>query len=177
MANDIVKAIDDIADDVPKAAESMNDTPVLDKNPKFHCIQCGYYTDHFSCITKHNNSARHLRGGSKKVFQCDKCEYKTDTSHWNLKMHIMSKHATVEEKSKHKYYCALCDAVFFAKKFIMQHNQTLAHKQRCIINNYDKSNDNLDTIDNELYVKIRAQVKKELLEEIRNKLPELFALI
>jgi hypothetical protein len=104
----------------------------------------------------------------------------------------MSKHATVEEKLKHKYYCSLCDSISFSPMFYRQHIDSLAHQQRSVINNHSTNtnnieapNNNLDVgnnnnseiVNNEMYTKIRAEVKKEIFDEIQNKLLELFAQI
>ena len=74
-------------------------------------------------------------------------------------------------------WCSLCDSITFSKMLFQQHIDSLSHQQRSVINNHVKPNDDLGIVDNELYAKIKAQVKKELLEEIKNKLPEMFAQI
>ncbi len=65
---------------------------------------------------------------SKKPVKCDKCEY-IGNNHWNLKLHILSQHSTIEERKKSKYYCASCDQVFFCKIYMERHNEGSKHKK------------------------------------------------
>ena len=97
----------------------MIDSTILENKPTFFCKSCNYGCNHNSVFVKHQKSDKHLRHGEKKIFKCDKCDYKTTTSHWNLKMHIMSKHSTIEERSKQKYYCNICDSIFLVHYFII----------------------------------------------------------
>lgn len=38
-------------------------------------------------------------------------------NHWNLKMHKLTQHSTLEERTKSKYYCNICDLVFFSQLY------------------------------------------------------------
>ena len=73
----------------------MDDFIISDNKPKFFCETCNYGCNHNSVFMKHQKSEKHLRKGYKKIFKCDNCYYKTNTSHWNLKMYIISKHSTI----------------------------------------------------------------------------------
>ena len=55
---------------------------------------------------------KHLRNEKPKSSKCSMCNYEI-SSHWNLKLHILSQHSTIEERMTHKYYCKTCDFVFF----------------------------------------------------------------
>ena len=37
-------------------------------------------------------------------------------------------HATKEERSKHKYYCNICDYIFFSKLYLDKHTNGIVHK-------------------------------------------------
>ena len=174
----------------------MSDSVIIDNKPKFFCDTCNYGTEFNNVYKKHLNSEKHIRHGEKKIFKCNSCDYKTNTSHWNLKMHITSKHSTIEEKSKQKYYCVICDSVFFSPLFYKNHIKSILHINKTILNNsltnkndtneiniIDVSNNNLDiTINNDLKTDIKAELKNELkgelkreiMLEIRKKLLELF---
>jgi len=86
----------------------------MEKN-KFHCELCNYKSKYNSEYEKHVNSAKHKRGGKKKEYNCDICSYKTSISLWNLKMHKSAQHSTKEEREQSKYYCKLCDSIFFSR--------------------------------------------------------------
>ena len=86
----------------------------------FNCIDCDYHTSKPSDWLKHVNSKKHERFGNKKENKCDKCEYEA-FNHWNLKMHNLSSHSTKEERSKQKYYCDICDLVFFSQLYKDKH--------------------------------------------------------
>ena len=74
-----------------------------------------------------------------KNVNCKNCDYIAN-NHWNLKMHYFSAHATKEERSKQKYYCEICDNVFFCEAYYKKHINGKRH-----INNADfieKKNNN-----------------------------------
>ena len=54
--------------------------------------------------------------GQKKSTSCDKCFY-TSTSHWNIKIHNLYIHSTIEERKATKYYCETCDNVFLCSVY------------------------------------------------------------
>jgi hypothetical protein len=90
------------------------------ENKKYICNDCNYYTNFPSEWLKHINCAKHKRNGEKKATKCNICDYET-SSHWNLKIHALSQHASIEEKKQHKYYCENCDQVFFCKLYYDKH--------------------------------------------------------
>ena len=166
-----------------------------DSKPKYFCEICNYGCNHNNVYMKHIKSEKHLRHGVKKVFNCTQCDYKTETSHWNLKMHIMSKHSTIEEKLKEKYYCAICDSIFFSPLFYKNHIKSILHINNSVLNNINNglpsslpnidiessndSNANFKAelkaeIKAELRAELRAELKKEIMLEIKKKLLELF---
>jgi hypothetical protein len=176
---------------------------IIENKPKYYCETCKYGCDHNNTYRKHLNSELHSRAGEKKIFKCDKCDYTTTTSKWNLKIHYVSNHSTVEEKLKQKYYCVACDSVFFSPLYLNNHNKSISHINRTMLNNnlnnimnntlnntinniidvVDISNNNLDItinndlkteIKNELKAELKAELKREIMLEIKTKLLELF---
>lgn len=86
----------------------------------FNCINCDYHTTKPSDWLKHVNSKKHERFGKKKENKCNECDYEA-FNHWNLKLHILTQHSTLEERSKSKYYCDSCDIVFFSLLYKNKH--------------------------------------------------------
>ena len=169
----------------------MNNITISENKQKFYCETCNYGTDYNSAFVKHQKSERHIRKGKNKVFKCEKCSYETETSHWNLKMHILSKHSTIEERSKQKYYCAICDSIFFSPLFYKNHIKSILHINKTILNKISENNvdivynNNIDTVNNEqnidraelkaeLKAEIKVELKKEIISEIKKKLLDLF---
>lgn len=87
---------------------------------EYNCITCNYGTDKHSDWIKHNNTMKHLRNGTKKITKCNSCDY-TSHSHWNVKLHMISQHSTLEERKANKYYCHVCDYVFFCPSYYNKH--------------------------------------------------------
>ena len=50
------------------------------ENKKFYCKSCKYGCDNNSTYNKHLQSQVHARGGQKKVYKCEFCEYETKIS-------------------------------------------------------------------------------------------------
>jgi hypothetical protein len=92
----------------------------------FNCIDCNYHTTKPSDWVKHVDSKKHERHGGKKESKCNKCDYKA-FNHWNLKIHILSQHSTLEERIKSKYYCDSCDRVFFSQLYKDRHDNGKRH--------------------------------------------------
>ena len=67
------------------------------------------------------------------------CDYDS-TSHWNIKLHKLSQHASIEEKLKHKYYCKDCDQVFFCKLYHDKHILGVKHNNILKIKEIDNIN-------------------------------------
>ena len=69
-----------------------------------------------------------------KTHKCDECDYECK-SLWNLKIHKLSQHLSTEERSKSKYYCDICDKVFFSQTlFKEKHLNSIKHKNLFLIN-------------------------------------------
>lgn len=133
---------------------------------KFYCELCKFKCNFNSEYDKHLNSAKHKRGGKKKEYNCDICNYKTTISLWNLKMHQSAKHSTKEEREASKYYCKVCDAIFFSPLYYNNHLKSIIHN-----NNKDNSEDKhkLSLLDRKLII-MKEDIKKELYNELRNEL-------
>jgi hypothetical protein len=89
-------------------------------NKKYYCKFCNYGTNYSSDWIKHSETAKHLRLGKKINHKCNQCEYESH-SHWNLKLHNLSKHSEQKDREKSKYYCKTCDQVFFSELFYNKH--------------------------------------------------------
>ena len=92
-----------------------------------YCECCNYEAIKPSYWIKHVNSQKHMRNGETKSTKCSICDYETST-HWLVKRHILTKHATKEERSKHKLYCDTCDLVFFSDIYYNNHMNGINHK-------------------------------------------------
>ena len=97
------------------------------ENKKFYCQSCNYGCNNNSTYNKHLKSQVHARGGQKKVYKCEFCEYETKISLWNCKMHVIARHSTKEVRAQQKYYCEICDAVFFSPLYLKNHNKNISH--------------------------------------------------
>ena len=94
---------------------------------KFNCIECNYHTNRSSFWLKHVDSQKHKRRGTLKTTLCEICNHQS-FSHWNLKMHILSQHSTKDERISSKFYCGVCDQVFFCELYFDTHNKGIKHK-------------------------------------------------
>lgn len=104
---------------------------------KYKCVNCEFYTNYASEWNKHTKSMKHQRGGQPKQklenFNCDLCDYEGET-HWNVKMHKISKHSTLAERKEQKFYCTDCDKVFFCSTYFNKHNGGIVHRNKVIAN-------------------------------------------
>jgi len=98
------------------------------KKKEFYCYLCEYKTSVNNDWIKHINSNKHNRDGKPKTTKCDKCNYDA-FSHWNLKQHILTQHSTLEERKNSKYYCEVCDLVFFCSAYKNKHDEGKKHKR------------------------------------------------
>lgn len=108
------------------------------KDKKYSCDNCLFYTNYASEWNKHTKSMKHQRGGKPKekindLYECENCDYKGLT-HWNVKMHQISVHSIKEERENEKYYCKDCDKVFFCEKYLKKHIEGIVHKNKVIAN-------------------------------------------
>lgn len=97
------------------------------ENKKYHCEYCNYYSNFNSEWLKHLQSQKHQRYGEKKSKKCNICDYEA-TSHWNIKIHVLSQHSTIDEKKQHKYYCEICEQIFFSSKHFNAHVSGKKHE-------------------------------------------------
>ena len=111
------------------------------ENTKYSCNNCNYNTNYPSEWLKHLETQKHQRNGEKKSTKCDLCDYES-TSHWNIKIHKLSQHATIEEKKEHKYYCIECDQIFFCKNFHDKHILSTKHLNIVKIKEIENRNNN-----------------------------------
>lgn len=106
----------------------------------YYCYLCDYTTSKNSDWLKHQNTKRHLRNGKPKTTICSICDFSTST-HWNLKLHILSHHSTKEERQQYKYYCEVCDLVFFCSTYKNKHFTGKIHKNRELCMQFQKELD------------------------------------
>ena len=105
-------------------------------NKEYFCYLCNYKTIRCSDWCKHINSQKHKRGGEKKTTKCDLCDYES-SSHWNINNHKLSCHSTLEERKLQKYYCDICDVVFFCNAYMKKHFEGKYHKNKELANKYE----------------------------------------
>lgn len=109
------------------------------ETPKFTCEACNFKCNFNSAWLTHLSSEKHLREGKQKIHKCNApdCDYTTIT-YWNMRMHKMTMHSTMEERMKSKYYCKDCDKVFFAPLYLDKHYNGMKHKNQVKINILNK---------------------------------------
>jgi len=95
----------------------------------FYCHLCEYKTSNCTNWLKHVKTQKHLRSGKPKISKCNMCNYESH-SHWNVKLHVLSQHSTIEERMQQKYYCNTCDLVFFCSTYMNKHINGKIHKNR-----------------------------------------------
>ena len=139
---------------------------MAEEDPLF-CVCCNYKAKFQSEFNKHIKSQKHLRQGKHKDHKCDKCDY-TATTHWNLKMHIVLKHYTTEEKNELKYYCKLCDNVTFSKLYYDNHINSTSHKNNVILNNKEATDIGIKLYKKTKESKENNKVNIELIANISN---------
>jgi hypothetical protein len=96
-------------------------------NSDLYCKLCDYSARSVSDWYIHISSNKHKRDGKKVSTECTMCSI-TFSNHWLVKKHYINHHATKEVRNKQKYYCSLCDIVFFAKKYHDNHFKGNRHK-------------------------------------------------
>jgi hypothetical protein len=107
----------------------------MENKKKYNCECCKFKTNFPSEWLVHIKSKKHERQGQPKTYKCENCDYE-GLNHWNLKMHILSQHATKEERQQQKYYCADCDQVFFSSAYKTKHINGINHKNRILADRY-----------------------------------------
>lgn len=63
----------------------------------------------------------------KMQLKCGVCNYETTTK-WNMKLHKLAQHSTIEEKNSQKYYCSICNIVLQCDKYYKKHIDSNKHK-------------------------------------------------
>jgi hypothetical protein len=105
---------------------------------KYICECCKYYCNTPSDWLKHLGSKKHMRKGEQINHKCTLCDYET-SSMWNYKLHQLSQHSTKEERAKSKYYCELCDQVFFSPLYMDKHMKGIRHKNIMLVQKYSNN--------------------------------------
>ncbi len=142
----------------------------------FFCESCNYKCKYNSEYLKHLNSQKHARQGKKKIYKCETCDYETKISKWNLRMHILSKHSSKEEKLKCKFYCDICDLIFFSPLYFENHKKCINHNNNIKMQNYNATG-NIPKIEivNKINKKeeLKNEIKQEIILEIKKYIDEL----
>ena len=97
---------------------------------EYTCGPCNFKTTRHFDLERHYKSKLHERNGKAKTTKCDECDYNAST-HWLVKKHKIFCHSTIEERQKQKYYCNICDVVFFSPLYRDKHLQSTKHKNNC----------------------------------------------
>lgn len=116
-----------------------------EKNELF-CSLCNYTAKNNTNWFKHLETEKHKRKGMKKETFCKKCPY-TTTSHWNIKIHDLYIHSTIEERKACKYYCDVCDTVFLCPAYHNKHMNGKVHMNKLKVK---ESLEEINKIKNEL---------------------------
>lgn len=91
----------------------------------YECVPCKFAAKRMCELKAHCETKRHLAGG-KKSFKCQSCDHEA-VSGWNLNMHTVAAHSTKEERMAQKYYCEVCDSVFFTQLQKTRHMEGVIH--------------------------------------------------
>ena len=97
-----------------------------------YCELCEYNTKRVTDWIRHINSALHNRSGKKKQTLCEICNINF-ASHIIYKHHNLTTHCSIEEKSKSKYYCQICDYVFVSEHYYTKHINGIRHKNQELV--------------------------------------------
>ena len=101
----------------------------MEETYKYSCDTRNYKTNVKASWKLHMISDKHMRNGEKKSTKCELCDYQT-TSHWNVKLHMLTQHSTLEERKNHKYYCEICDTVFLRAVLLENHINGTKHANK-----------------------------------------------
>ena len=114
------------------------------------CEKCNFTATRPAEWLRHVESKKHLRNGKKLDKICTICN-KTIQNHFALKIHMLSVHATPEERSNHKYYCKYCDVIFLSKLYMDNHLKGKLHINKAkAIDSFNSLNTQVEQIINEL---------------------------
>ena len=81
------------------------------------------------------NFIKNKKSGIKNPKICIKCNH-VCFNHLNLRHHILTQHSTIEDREKEKYYCKVCDKVFFCKYYIDLHMKSMKHNNKINSNTF-----------------------------------------
>ena len=100
---------------------------------KYNCEKCQFKTIYLSHWNEHLTSKKHTGEKRKqrndKIIeeQCKLCNYNSNKT-TNMKLHMLTKHATKEERQKEmKFYCEKCDFGCFVQILFDRHLETKKH--------------------------------------------------
>jgi hypothetical protein len=106
------------------------------KEKEFKCEKCNIIFKHKFILENHYKSVLHKTGKRKTRIdknpdlKCNKCDYNTRYPD-QLKMHILNKHSTKEERENNfDFYCKLCDTGFRYENIYNKHLKTSKHKYK-----------------------------------------------
>jgi hypothetical protein len=126
--------------------ENNNIQNNINKKDLLFCKKCNFQTVNSYEFIKLVNTKKHDRNGLKIkeiIFKCEKCE-KILANHFSYKIHLIQKHATIEEKKNQKYYCEICDTIFISKLYMDKHNIGKKHHNMLkLIEIHNNMNNNL----------------------------------
>jgi len=98
------------------------------EKPEYTCEPCNFKTLRHYDIESFYKSKLHERNGQPKTTKCNECDYNA-TTHWLVVKHKIVNHSTIEERQKQKYYCKICDVVFFSPLYRDAHLHSNKHKK------------------------------------------------
>ncbi len=107
----------------------------MNTDNKYNCSFCKFKTNFASEWLIHVKSEKHERLGKPKMNECQLCNY-VGLNHWNLKLHILGVHSNREQREQSKYYCDICDKVFFCIAYKNKHMSGKIHKNKEIALKY-----------------------------------------
>jgi hypothetical protein len=103
------------------------------ESPLFYCEKCNYKTTIIGCYKQHLKTTLHITGKRKErkdknIFECKHCNDYKNNNHINFMNHVLTNHATKEERKKgYRYYCDVCDVGSFVEAVIKKHNNSKKH--------------------------------------------------
>jgi len=92
----------------------------MNKNKNPYCDLCKFQSTRLAEWKRHIITEKHKRNGIPKTKHCDICN-KDFITHFLLKIHYLTYHATTNEKNKHKHYCSICDSIFISQLDLSRH--------------------------------------------------------
>jgi len=95
----------------------------MDKTEKLkniYCNLCDFQATRPAEFIRHLKSQKHNRNGKPKSRHCDLCN-KDFINSFLYKVHYLTFHATIKEKSKHKHYCRVCNTVYLTEINLFNH--------------------------------------------------------